>query len=226
MRIINTFLPLVTLAVHVAGLYIPGDRGSLYKRSDLGSARAIERRGPFTIDSRSGDSDPTPAGFGPSIGDGDSDSYHSGESDPVHHGFGPSTANTAERRSGTSDPTPDGFGPSTGDEDSYNSGDSDPRPSGFGPSKVERRAQSDPHPEGHGGSPGGSNQHPGSDPAPSGRGPHSGNSVVAPRDSGLSLDNAICHTNPNSPGCLRKRDIAKHRYRRRIDSWSELENLD
>ncbi|KAJ3828888.1 hypothetical protein F5880DRAFT_1527053 [Lentinula raphanica] len=66
MRIINTVLPLVTLAVHVAGLHIPGDGGSYSKRSDLGSAKAVERRGPHTIASRSGPPETTPSSFAPS----------------------------------------------------------------------------------------------------------------------------------------------------------------
>ncbi|KAJ3976728.1 hypothetical protein EV361DRAFT_945002 [Lentinula raphanica] len=66
MRIINTVLPLVVLAVHVAGLPIPSDGGSYSKRSDLGSAKAVERRGPHTIASRSGPPDPTPGSFVPS----------------------------------------------------------------------------------------------------------------------------------------------------------------
>ncbi|KAJ3729896.1 hypothetical protein C8R42DRAFT_178064 [Lentinula raphanica] len=66
MRIINTVLPLVVLAVHVAGLRIPGDGGSYSKRSDLGSAKAVERRGPHAIASRSGPPDPAPGSFVPS----------------------------------------------------------------------------------------------------------------------------------------------------------------
>ncbi|KAJ3729894.1 hypothetical protein C8R42DRAFT_178035 [Lentinula raphanica] len=223
MRIINTFLPLVTLAVHVAGLPISGDGGSLSKRSGLGPTKVVERRGPHAIASRSAP-DPSPGGYGPKP----SIDEQSGTSDPAHPGHGPSTDNL-ERRAPAPNPRGGLGGGSVGG--GHNEGGSDP----YNLAKegrrhrrrsLERRAPA-PNPIGVGGAVGGGTSTQGiqgderhRDGYAHGKGRHYKRSS--------ETDDNICQTDPGSQDCkeVRQEDVAKRHYRRRIDSWSDIENLD
>ncbi|KAJ3828889.1 hypothetical protein F5880DRAFT_1608068 [Lentinula raphanica] len=227
MRIINTFLPLVTLAVHVAGLPISGDGGSLSKRSGLGPTKVVERRGPHAIASRSAP-DPSPGGYGPKSSSGG----QSGTSDPAHPGHGPSTDNL-ERRAPVPNPRGGsggasvGGGHNEGGSGSYNLAKEGRR---HRRRSLERRAPA-PNPRGAAG--GGSRaaqgtqgdrRHQNGYAGGYGKGNHYTENLKRSSET----DDIICQTDPGSQDCneVRQEDVAKRHYRRRIDSWSDIENLD
>ncbi|KAJ3776421.1 hypothetical protein FB446DRAFT_298243 [Lentinula raphanica] len=227
MRIINTFLPLVTLAVHVAGLPISGDGGSLSKRSGLGPTKVVERRGPHAIASRSAP-DPSPGGYGPKSSSGG----QSGTSDPAHPGHGPSTDNL-ERRAPAPNPRGGSGGASVGGghneggsvSDSYNPAKESRR---HRRRSLERRA---PAPNPLGGAVGGgtsTQSRQGDERHQNGYAHGKGNHYTENLKRRSETDDNICRTDPDSQDCkeVHQEDVAKRHYRRRIDSWSDIENLD